>query len=124
MPYKNKEKQKEYMKNFYLNNPNYRKQYRLNRKENFCKSYRKWHIKSKYNLSQKEWEGLWYSQDGRCSICDKFFEDIKDICVDHNHETGKIRGLLCKKCNSAIGFFNDNLQLLKTATEYLNNETN
>ena len=120
----------------------YDEQYRLNHKEEIAKKNKKYYINnkekelkrmkqrylckgkeeqfiSKYGLSYNEWEGLWYAQDGRCAICDKFFVEMKDIYVDHNHKTGKTRGLLCHNCNSGIGFLNDDPELTMKATEYL-----
>jgi len=106
-----------------------RRQWNINNPEKYKASFietpekkrqrRIYTIKKKYDLAYKEWEGLWYSQDGRCAICDKFIKYPKDICVDHNHKTGKIRGLLCKECNLGIGCFFDKPELTKLATEYL-----
>ena len=110
-----------------------RRQWNINNPERYRASYtetpeKKEHrrrrlIEKKYGLSYKDWEGLWYSQDGRCAICDKFIDDLKDICIDHNHKTGEIRGLLCKECNLGIGCFLDDPELTKLATEYLKSFT-
>ena len=122
--------QKEYMKQWHLDNPDYDKQYRLDNKDKINKRGRQWRkdnpkyvkgfdLRKNYGLSYNEWVGLWYSQDGRCAICDKFFPNTFEMCVDHNHDTGEIRGLLCRKCNSALGFFLDNPESLVNATEYI-----
>ena len=52
----------------------------------------------------------------KCAICGK--EEVK-LVIDHNHKTKKIRGLLCEKCNTGLGFFYDNPELFKKAEEYL-----
>ena len=59
-------------------------------------------------------------QNYKCAIC-KCIIDSK-CHVDHNHKTGKVRGLLCRHCNMGLGFFRDNAESLKWAIEYLNNE--
>ena len=56
-------------------------------------------------------------QKGICLICKKI--PTKRLAVDHNHKTEKVRGLLCIKCNSAIGFFQDDINLIKNAYKYL-----
>ena len=56
-------------------------------------------------------------QNECCLICNK--NDEKALCVDHCHKTGKVRGLLCNKCNKALGLFNDNIELIKVAASYL-----
>ncbi|MBA7572888.1 hypothetical protein ES708_14675 [subsurface metagenome] len=62
---------------------------------------------------------LWESQDGKCAICGESFIKLFNTCVDHNHETGEVRGLLCRKCNVAIGFLNDDPELMEKAIKYL-----
>jgi hypothetical protein len=61
------------------------------------------------------------AQGGVCELCGE--NNTRDkhgvMAVDHNHETGAIRGLLCFKCNSALGNFNDNKELLMKAINYL-----
>ncbi len=54
------------------------------------------------------------SQEGKCLICEE-----PATCVDHNHTTNAIRGLLCIKCNAGIGQFNENPTLLRKAAEYI-----
>jgi len=124
---------KEYSKKYYQEHKKrsreLKRQWNINNPERYKASYtetpekkeyrRRRLIKKRYGLSYKDWEGLWYSQDGRCAICDKFFIETKDICVDHDHKTGKVRSLLCKRCNIGIGLFEDNRKLLKSTVEYL-----
>ena len=80
---------------------------------------RKTKIESKYNLSYEDWLKMWENQDGKCIICGKSFSKPSNACTDHNHKTGKVRGLLCTKCNLGIGLFNDNPKLTAKVTEYL-----
>ena len=56
-------------------------------------------------------------QNGLCAICKR--KPKKKLGVDHCHVTGVVRGLLCNKCNSGLGFYEDNPAFLRTATAYL-----
>ena len=63
-------------------------------------------------------------QNHKCAICNKSpvygrHKYPRKLAIDHNHKTGKIRGLLCRYCNLALGGFKDNIKLLKKAIEYL-----
>lgn len=55
---------------------------------------------------------------GKCEICEAAV-DAKSVNIDHNHDTGEVRGLLCKSCNLGLGLFKDNVGALKKAIEYL-----
>jgi hypothetical protein len=72
-------------------------------------------LKKKYGISLKEFTKLSENQFDSCAICQK----KEPLCVDHCHETGKIRGLLCTKCNTAIGFFEEDGFSLYKAADYL-----
>lgn len=80
---------------------------------------RNYHLKIKYGISIKQKEQMMNKQNNKCSICKKDFENSKDCNVDHNHKTGKIRGLLCFKCNCGIGYLNENVKILQKAIKYL-----
>ena len=76
----------------------------------------------KYNITPKDYENILRKQDGKCAICgssESQKDGTKRFFVDHNHNTGKVRGLLCSKCNFGIGQFNDDVELLKNAIKYL-----
>lgn len=75
--------------------------------------------KSKYKLDEEEYKQLFIAQDNTCLICDKKFSDQNKAHVDHDHITGKVRGLLCTHCNSLLGFANDNISILLKAIDYL-----
>lgn len=77
-------------------------------------------FKIKYGLTTEEVEVLKSKQNGLCAIC---FEIPIRWCVDHNHETNEVRGLLCHNCNVALGHFKDNIKILKQALEYLSGDT-
>ena len=73
-----------------------------------------------YKLSLEEYEQMLKDQNGKCAICGRPVADFeRGLAVDHDHETGKVRGLICPNCNRGLGGFFDNLDLLKGAVEYL-----
>lgn len=72
--------------------------------------------KKKYNISTNIYNNMYESQDGKCDICKNNFDKL---VVDHNHKTGKVRSLLCFKCNSAIGLLFENEEYLESAKLYI-----
>jgi hypothetical protein len=77
-------------------------------------------IKFAYNISVLEYSKLLVSQNGKCAICGVPSEECtRKFSVDHDHETGQIRGLLCDRCNRGIGFLKDNPTILISAANYL-----
>ena len=73
-----------------------------------------------YNMSLGEYEDILRDQEGICAICGKNPDDFeRAFAVDHDHETGKVRGILCPDCNRGLGGFHDNLELLEKAVEYI-----
>lgn len=76
-------------------------------------------LKCDYGISYVDYNNLADSQNYKCKICNKLPEQ-KFMAVDHCHTTGRIRGLLCMKCNTAIGLLEDNVTYLTKAIEYLN----
>jgi hypothetical protein len=83
-----------------------------------------YHLKYKYGLTVEQYNQMLASQGGVCKICKRPQTDPKKrfLCVDHNHETKKIRGLLCHHCNSALGFLRDNKNLLPAVLAYLEDD--
>jgi len=77
-------------------------------------------LKYKYGISLEEYEHMLAAQCGRCAICGKHESNLYvRLSVDHNHKTGKVRGLLCRRCNSMLGFCDESVHLLQTAIAYL-----
>ena len=74
-------------------------------------------IKHKYGLDYDDYLGMIDSQNNQCFICGKEFD--KTPFIDHCHKTGKVRGLLCPACNTGLGVFKDDPELLQRAIEYL-----
>jgi hypothetical protein len=81
-----------------------------------------WHRKKNYGITQEEYDKLNALQNGLCAICGKENVKGKSLGVDHDHITGEIRGLLCQKCNLALGNFEDNIEFVKRAISYLEGE--
>ena len=74
----------------------------------------------KYGLTLEDYESLVLGQQGFCACCGEMPD--KMLVVDHCHETGEIRGLLCHKCNTGIGQLGDNIEGLRKALKYLSND--
>jgi len=78
-------------------------------------------LKENYNITLHDYETLLKLQYNRCAICRKHVMNLpKRLYVDHCHKTGKIRGLLCNSCNTALGLLKDDISLFKRSIDYLN----
>lgn len=79
-------------------------------------------LKHYYGLTLVEFDRMYIAQQGCCAICGKHQTKLSRVlCVDHNHRTKKIRGLLCTNCNTALGLLYDDPDLLGKAIIYLRN---
>ena len=77
-------------------------------------------LKQKYGIDVEEYNRLFEAQKGCCKICNKHQTEFKKkLSVDHNHTTGKVRGLLCDSCNRGLGFLQDSPNTVASALEYL-----
>jgi len=102
------------------NNKERQKKWRQNNLE-FYKNYaRMWsYQKLGIKITQEEYDLLVLKQQNRCAICQDTPSDGKVLCLDHNHNTLKVRGLLCNSCNIALGKFKDSKEILTKALDYL-----
>ena len=107
---------REYYKKNIVKEREIRRLYRLKQTKDTLKSYQ---IK-KYNLTIEDFKNLLEKQQGKCYICKGSSMPNKNLAIDHCHETGKVRGLLCHMCNRGLGYFKDNVNLLHDAINYLN----
>jgi len=83
---------------------------------------RKYNIQ-KYGITIDEYDALLEAQDGCCAVCGTLYPGKQGrFCVDHDHTTGKIRGLLCATCNLGLGHFQDDVERLQLAIDYLNKQ--
>ena len=88
--------------------------WRAENPEKVKKIARKRHLKALYGLTLDEYAHLVEIQNARCAICQK----VTKLCVDHDHATNRVRGLLCNLCNIALGHF-DTHDILTSAITYL-----
>lgn len=78
-------------------------------------------IKKHYGLTKEAFNELLIEQNGVCAICFKSNSAGRRLNVDHCHATGRVRGLLCANCNTALGLLGDNAEIFVNAINYLNN---
>jgi len=115
---------------FKQQNPEYHKMIDNNRKRKWGKLYPEkctnTRLKGQYGITLDNYNEMLDKQNGTCAICNlketkisKETGDPKRLAVDHCHETGKVRGLLCFHCNSSLGKFKDSIELLQNAIDYL-----
>lgn len=73
-------------------------------------------IKKIYGITQEEYRAICDAQEYKCAICQ---ETPSVLVIDHDHSTGKVRGLLCRQCNSGIGMLKDDIVIVENAFRYL-----
>lgn len=73
----------------------------------------------KYGLTPETFDAMLQEQGGKCLICRKELVEGRDLHVDHDHDTGAVRGLLCGLCNVGLGAFRDNPEFLRAAAAYI-----
>ena len=121
---KSYEKHKEKRKEYYKKHPEKLKesQQKYRARPDIKKIDRGYNLK-KYGITLEEYDLLLEMQKGVCAICGKLPDETntnnKYLHVDHCHDTGKIRGLLCNPCNMALGLFKDNPLFVRKAADYL-----
>lgn len=144
----NKEKCRAQARAGYVRNKETRRTYYKNNKEKLCSKQRDYYAKNKekftaysrkwraenpdkmrelrlkqYAISQDDYNALLVKQGGVCAVCGAkpFSEEAKNrrLSVDHNHISGKVRGLLCIRCNIGLGMLRENLGILRNLIEYI-----
>lgn len=90
---------------------------------------RKWRLKQIHGITLDQFVALFESQNGKCGVCDRGLEmsvsylagENRDriACLDHDHATGRVRGILCNSCNRAIGMLKEDIDILLRAASYL-----
>ena len=90
------------------------------------KNQRSYQLTRRFGISKADYEAMLLAQRGKCAICRRAerviapeTEEPRALAVDHCHETGRVRGLLCYRCNVALGHLDHNEALLENAIDYL-----
>ena len=93
-----------------------------NRNLDKAREYERRRACAKYGITVEKFDELLVEQNNSCAICEKpfgdFYEGYAGPKIDHCHKTQKVRGLLCNRCNRAIGLFEDSAEFLARASEY------
>jgi hypothetical protein len=115
------EELREYAKSHRAAHPRQGKVYRAAHREEIREGNRNSKLKKKYRITAADFDIMLSQQGGRCAICgtDQPGGRYGVFYVDHDHVSGRIRGLLCNNCNSGIGYMQDNPDLLRAASRYI-----
>ena len=97
----------------------YQKKYAAKNPEKIKLLSRSGELRRNFGLSMQDYEDMLKIQNGVCAICQQKCNTENNLAVDHDHNSGKVRGLLCKNCNTAIGLLKENTDTLKKAFNYL-----
>lgn len=82
-------------------------------------TYRPYHLKNRYGITIEDYDRMFAEQGGVCLICNRPETQRKRLSVDHCHDSGKVRGLLCTTCNIAIGHLLDDPDVIQRASDYV-----
>lgn len=136
----NRERIRERAKKYYQNNKdklyNIMKKYREKNSEYIKESHKQYYLdnkrrcreinrnnacKRKYGISYQQKQEMILAQNHKCLCCGEALEKLPSNCihVDHDHITGKIRGILCRRCNAALGFVGENVKIAFKLYEYV-----
>lgn len=88
---------------------------RANRREARTRYLRAWGLQRRYGLTMEAYEALLAKFNHACAVC----ESTEDLCVDHCHDTGKVRGILCRRCNRSLGQLGDTTEHVRRLLDYL-----
>lgn len=112
---KHKKSRRRWVENNRERHNEYHKQYRKKHSEKRKEIAYRANMKTRYGLSFEDYSKMFEEQDGKCGCCG----DDEKLFVDHCHESGKIRGLICRFCNTGLGFAKDDIRRLELMIKYL-----
>ena len=126
----NKEKRQAYYKDYVAKNPEKIRKHRdksikkLSADPVWVAKRKAWHtnwwLRRTYGISPEQWQSMLDAQGGLCALCRKRVRGRGDrLDVDHCHDTGRVRGLLCRHCNIALGILGDNPEKMERVMRYL-----
>lgn len=117
---KDPEKHNRYQRDRRLKDPEtFRQKQKIYRDAN-PEKFRAWRLKKSYGITSEDWQSLFASQGNSCAVCKRQEPDTKQGWhVDHCHGTGRVRGILCRRCNLLLGHGGDDPAVLRCAADYL-----
>lgn len=104
-----------YLRKFKNDNPDKKQAYYRQHKDNWLR----YTLQNKFRMTVEQYEQMLKEQNGVRAICEKKEDNGKRLSVDHDHNTGEIRGLLCQRCNTLIGMAQERENVLVSAIRYL-----
>lgn len=119
---------REKAKNYYKNNREKcyasARKWAKNNPEKLAATIRAIWLKRAYGITVEQYEDMYRAQNGVCAICHGVNLNGTRLCVDHNHDTKKVRDLLCRKCNSFLGYIREDKEVGRRMSEYLEKHEN
>jgi hypothetical protein len=122
-----KEYQRAYMRTYRAKNQDrikeksraYSKRYYTSHKVSCNRASLDARLKRNFGVTLAERDALIQAQGGKCTLCERVFNPLDRACIDHDHITGRMRGIICTSCNKALGLFKDSIPALTKALAYL-----
>ncbi len=116
---------KKYQKEWREAHKGYQAEWTRTHKGRYKEKRKNYFLIKNYGISAEQYNEIFAKQNGRCKICNRHQSEFKrSLAVDHDHNTNKVRGLLCHHCNSAIGHFFENPQIMERAIIYVKETAN
>lgn len=124
---KRQRKREQRMASYYANHDSEKEKRRTYQAERRAAGYNRYeseqthYLKYRYGITLEDYDRMLLEQDGKCAVCGT--TDTRNgkgrFDIDHNHETGQVRGLLCGKCNRGIGMLDDSIDRVTQVLSYL-----
>lgn len=115
----NRDRSMAYVREWQRANPDRVKAWRRKNRQRRLEKLREIHLRNKFGLTPEEYDDILEAQGGVCALCAYPPTPGISLHVDHDHGTGEILGLLCVRCNNALGLFREDPDLLKRAARYV-----